>query len=351
MDKSIILAVAGSGKTSLIVDKLNLDEKFLLITYTINNTKNLKGSIIKKFGYFPENITLYSYYNFLYSFCFRPFLGYKIKSKGIFWDFTPNFTNRLPLNNILRYKTKNGRLYHNRIAKLLKQREVLGDINLRLTKYYNHLFIDEIQDFAGHDFNLLKDIAESDINIMLVGDFYQHTFDTSRDGNTNAKLHSEYNKYQKIFENFNIKPNTEYLNKSYRCTSNVCEFISTQIGIAIESHKEIGSNVLFIDDKDEIEKIYNDETIVKLFYRENYKYDCFSRNWGDCKGENHYHDVCVILNKTTMDNYIKGKLSELKPVTKNKLYVACSRANNHLYLIAENEIKHHKNKALGTTRR
>ena len=92
-------------------------------------------------------------------------------------------------------------------------------------------------------------------------------------------------------------------------------------------------------------------TIVKLFYRENYKYDCFSRNWGDCKGENHYHDVCVILNKTTMDNYIKGKLSELKPVTKNKLYVACSRANNHLYLIAENEIKHHKNKALGTTRR
>ena len=59
MDKSVILAVAGSGKTSLIIKKLNLEENFLLVTYTINNTRNLKESIIKKFGYFPENIDLY----------------------------------------------------------------------------------------------------------------------------------------------------------------------------------------------------------------------------------------------------------------------------------------------------
>jgi DNA helicase-2/ATP-dependent DNA helicase PcrA len=46
MDKSLILAVAGSGKTTLIVDKLNLEERFLLITYTINNTRNLKEAIV-----------------------------------------------------------------------------------------------------------------------------------------------------------------------------------------------------------------------------------------------------------------------------------------------------------------
>ena len=111
----------------------------------------------------------------------------------------------------------------------------------------------------------------------------------------------------------------------------------------IESHKTDGNDVEYVSDNERIEKIYQDDTIVKLFYREHYKYDCFSRNWGDCKGENHYNDVCVVLNKTTLEKYENEKLHELKPITKNKFYVACSRANNNLYFVSENEIKHHKN--------
>lgn len=342
MDKSLILAVAGSGKTTLIVDKLNLEENFLLITYTINNTRNLKEAIIKKFDFLPENINLLSYYNFLYSFCFRPFLSYKLKPKGIYWDFTPVFTNRLPLDNLSRYMTKGRLLYHNRIAKLLQQCEVFEEINKRLSKYYDHLLIDEVQDFAGHDFNLLKSICQSEIEIILVGDFYQHTFDTSRDGNTNANLHSDYDKYQKIFTESKVNLDTEYLNKSYRCTKSVCDFITTQIGIDIQSHKISDSKVVYVEDESEIENLFTNNNIIKLFYRENYKYKCYSRNWGDCKGENHYYDVCVVLNKTTMASFKKGNLKDLKPITKNKLYVACSRANNNLYLIDEDKIKQHK---------
>ena len=238
--------------------------------------------------------------------------------------------------------TKGGLLYHNRIAKLLDCCNILNEINERLSKYYDYLLIDEVQDFAGHDFNLLKSICKSNTAITLVGDFYQHTFDTSRDGNTNANLHSDYDKYQEVFEKAKVRPITEYLNKSYRCTKSVCDFITNKIGIDIHSHKELDSTVSFVDNKDDIENLFTDNNIVKLFYRENYKYDCYSRNWGDCKGENHYYDVCVVLNKTTMTNFSNGKLAELKPVTKNKLYVACSRANNNLYLISEEQIKHHK---------
>lgn len=342
MDKRLILAVAGSGKTTLIVEKLNLDKNFLLITYTINNTKNLKESIIKKFGYFPENITLFSYYKFLYSFCFKPFLSYILKPKGIYWDNTPPHTNKLPLNNILRYMTKDRMFYHNRIAKLLEQSDVLDDINNRLTKYYDYLLIDEIQDFAGHDFNLLKSIYKSEINILLVGDFYQHTFDTSRDGNVNANIHKDYEKYQKLFKKEGIVADTEYLNKSYRCTETVCDFITNQIGINIKSNKTSDSEVNYIENIEEIESLYHDNNIVKLFYRENYKYNCYSKNWGECKGENHYGDVCIVLNNTTLNSFIKGELKSLKPTTKNKLYVACSRANYNLYLISEKNIKHHK---------
>ena len=342
MDKELILAVAGSGKTSLIVSKLDLEQRFLVITYTINNTKNLKRSIIKKYGYFPDNVKLFSYYNFLYSFCLKPFLAYKIRPRGIFWEHTPNYTNRFKLDDPRRYMTKSRMLYHNRIAKLLEQRKVLGDINNRLTKYYNHLFIDEVQDFAGHDFNLIINILKSNINAILVGDFYQHTFDTSRDGRTNSSLHNDFNKYQQRFLEHKVKINKSHLNKSYRCTKNVCEFITENLGIKIESYWNNESVVAFINDKEHIMKIFKDNSIVKLFYRESDKYQCHSRNWGDCKGENHYNDICVVLNKISIDKYKKGELNKLKPVSKNKLYVACSRANNNLFLVDESEIKHLK---------
>ena len=50
MDKRIIFAVAGSGKTSLIIEKLTLEKRNLLITYTENNFINLRSKIINKFG-------------------------------------------------------------------------------------------------------------------------------------------------------------------------------------------------------------------------------------------------------------------------------------------------------------
>ena len=173
MDKSLILAVAGSGKTTLIVDKLNLEERFLLVTYTINNTRNLKEAIVTKFGYLPENINLFSYYNFLYSFCFRPFLGYKLKPKGIFWDFTPVFTNRLPLSNISRYMTKGKLLYHNRIAKLLEQERDITFTKIDFNTLKSTIQADLTEAEAYYSANC---ICQSETEIIFVGDFYQHTF-------------------------------------------------------------------------------------------------------------------------------------------------------------------------------
>jgi len=52
----------------------------------------------------------------------------------------------------------------------------------------------------------------------------------------------------------------------------------------------------------------------------------FTSKWVDT------YDVMQMLrvSRRSMDNYIKGKLHELPPTTKNKLYVALSRAKNNL---------------------
>ena len=335
MDKTVILSVAGSGKTTYIVNSLNLNSRSILITYTDNNYKNLRYKIIEKFGYFPDNIALYSYFTFLYNFCFKPFLWLETRAKGINYKVPPSWTLRIGRDRMEYYFDKSARLYHNRIAKLLEVYDVLTLINHRLEKYFENMFIDEIQDFSGHDFNLLKSISESNLNLLFVGDFYQHTFDTSRDGNVNKNLHVDLEAYIKKLQQMGLVVDCETLSKSYRCSPTVCDFISQRLGIEIESHKNEETKISIIDSADEANRIIKCNETIKLFYKEHYKYACFSRNWGDSKGEDRYADVCVVLNKSTFKKYQKKKMNELKPQTRNKLYVACSRSSGNLYLVPE----------------
>lgn len=331
MDKRVIFAVAGSGKTTHIVNQLNLVDPALLVTYTNNNVENIRHSIIKKFTYFPENIKLMSYFSFIHSFCYKPFVSVDYHTKGLYYK--PNQNNYA--KNDARYITSGNRIYSNRIAKFLAEKNVLDDINARLKKYYKYLYIDEVQDFGGNDFNFLKSLAKADINILMVGDFYQHTFDTSRDGNVNSTLHDDYTRYQKQFEQMGLIVDTTTLNKSYRCSPTICQFITEKIGIGIDSHREDSVNIHIIDNADIAKEIMANDEIVKLFYQKHYTYGCHSRNWGDCKGEDKYEAVCVVMNKTTQDKFAANALHELPAQTKNKLYVACSRAKRDLYIFSE----------------
>lgn len=335
MDKRVIFAVAGSGKTSHIIKKLDLECPVLIITYTNNNVENLRDRIIGKFGYFPENIRLQSYFTFLHGFCYKPFLLSAYNTNGILFKENRNRFAR----NDARYISTGGRLYSNRLAKFVEEKGVSQSIKDRLEKYYNHIFIDEIQDFAGNDFNLLKSIVKSNVNITMVGDFYQHTFDTSRDGNVNKNLHDDYDQYLTKFRDMGLVVDTTTLSKSYRCSPTICSFITNDIGIAIDSHRTDTVSVKYIENKQEIDEFRLNDSVVKLFYQKHYSYGCHSRNWGDCKGEDRFNDVCVVLNKTTLDFYRRSKLKDLNPQTRNKLYVACSRAKKNLYFIAEDSFK------------
>jgi superfamily I DNA/RNA helicase len=341
MDKRIVFAVAGSGKTSLIIENLNLEKRALVITYTNANINNLRRKIIKKFGFFPENIKLFPYFKFLYSFCFKPLLSNKYKIRGI--NFEPNFNRYIPIRNDNHFIDSFERLYSNRISKLFIRENILDEINERVEKYFDELYIDEIQDFGGNDFNFIETISKANINILFVGDFFQYTFDTSRDGSVNGNLHNDYVGYRRKFELMGLNVDTETLDKSWRCSPNVCDFVTTELGIRIASkNKRENTSVTFLNSQDEADEIICNNEIVKLFYSSHFKFNCFSNNWGATKGEDHYHDVCVILTDKARKLLMKNQLNELPPTSKNKLYVACTRAKGNLYIIPPKLIAKYK---------
>lgn len=333
MDKKVILAVAGSGKTSLIVSSLSPERRTLILTYTNNNVRNLRRKILERLGCMPSHVLLLSYFTFLHSFCFMPFLWRNYRTRGINWEVPPQWTLRIDRTKPEFYIDSYRRLYHNRISKLLDDRNVLPLVIDRLQKYFDCLFIDEIQDFGGHDFNFLQTLATVQIDALFVGDFYQHTFDTSRDGNVNSNLHDNYEEYKGRLRAMGLTVDENTLSKSHRCSPTVCAFVSDRLGIHMQSHRDENTVVQLIDDKTEAQRILSCSKTVKLFYREHYKYRCYSRNWGDSKGEDQYYDVCVVLNKQTYQKLRQGNLVELPPQTRNKLYVACTRARNDLYLL------------------
>ncbi len=89
MDKRLILAVAGSGKTTYIIDRISRSDRALVITYTENNNKILKDELNKKFQGIPSNIYVTTYFTFLYSFCFLPFFFLTYRPKGLTFDPPP----------------------------------------------------------------------------------------------------------------------------------------------------------------------------------------------------------------------------------------------------------------------
>lgn len=341
MDKTLILAVAGAGKTTEIINNIKKDDKTLIITYTENNYNILKNNIIKKFKGIPDNIKIYTYFTFLYRFCFLPLKkGFKVK--GL--DFNSNPNKYIKAKDINYYYNRvSKKMYHNRLAKICSD-YFIDDIIKRIEKYFNYIYIDEIQDFASHDFNLLLNLIKTNCNILLVGDFYQHTFDTSRDGNVNSNLYNDYDNYINKIKNSdsNIKVDTLNFLKSKRCSKQVCEFITEYLKIKIESYNNHDSIIREIDDENTIEKIANNDNIVKLFYQNSKKYDMKNKdNWGNSKG-NTYINTCVVLNKNSYEKYKKHKLNELPFSTKNKLYVALSRATNDVYIINEKYLDKYK---------
>jgi ATP-dependent DNA helicase UvrD/PcrA len=333
MDKRVIFAVAGAGKTTHIINSLSRERRALVVTYTDNNYNHLRQRVIKKFGELPENITIVTYFTFLYSFCYKPFLHDRVKSKGINWKAPPPATFRFRRSSMAFYQDSNGRLYHNRIAKLIEQCEVVKYVISRIEKYYDQFFVDEVQDFGGNDFNLLKHLCVANIDINFLGDFFQHTFDTSKDGKTNSTLYDDFDTYLNHFTEVGMSTDTTSLSHSYRCTPKVCEFIRNSFGIDIKSHKDEASEVLLVSDERKIRDIFQCDKTVKLFFQKYYEFDCLSQNWGKSKGQDHYLDVCISLYPAAMKAFMNDDFETLPASSRNKLYVACTRANRNIYLV------------------
>ncbi|WP_416455071.1 RNA helicase [Streptococcus thermophilus] len=343
-NKRLIHAVAGSGKTTKIIESIDPQKRNLILTYTETNQNTIRAKLIDKFGYIPESTFIFGVFEFLYSFCLVPYLGKR--PKGINFDYKTQ--GKIDNNSI----DTTDRIIQNQLSKSLMRGELIYKKNNipfensyleRIDKFFDCIYVDECQDFASDDFDWLLSLSNLNAEVSLLGDFYQKTFSTSRRGNKGKGVHSNFDNWIKVISDSGFEIDLSSLSKSYRCPKIVCDFIVEKLSIEISSQLEekYSAQITLIDSQDKIESIMTDDNVMKLFYQKSYDYDCKSQNWGDSKGSE-YDNVCVVLNPTTYKLFVADRLNELSSQTKSKFYVACTRTRGDLYFVNQSDLEKYK---------
>lgn len=364
MGKRVILAVAGSGKTYYICHQLDPMKKNLILAFTHANIYNITAEIIRRFGKIPEKTSIRTFHSFVYQFLLKPYeftvfdvYGAKyINTCGVslkqpperaeeyngYWRSNPYYH---PVSDIHHFMTQDNQYYCDLMTDLLvrvnkKNKVFLKDIFVKINEFYDAVYIDEFQDFRAKDFEIILKLIEDVDNILLVGDYYQHSVSGKNNTGKPFKIDNDiisYGDFLNMLNQQGVTVDTETLRKSRRCPKNICEFIQDKLEISIISSEIHSGQIIPVEDKDAKEILANDE-IIKLVYKEAETYNFVCKNWSYSKGDT-YNSICVILTNKTKNIFHEGWINSLSDITRNQLYVALTRSCGNVYLMTPQQLR------------
>lgn len=228
----VIIAVAGAGKTTrLVYEALSTNGRVLIVTYTNENVANIKNMFLKKVGYVPPNVEVLGWFTFLLRHGVRPYHNYLSSGSRVLSVHLINGSSAAidALKYVAEadtehyYFDENRRIYSDKISKyVVKCNEASdGRVIARLEAVYSSILIDEVQDLAGWDLDLLLLLMKSRIETLMVGDPRQITYLTNHARkNTKYKNGRIVNFFQEEEEKGFCQ--VEYMNACLRCTEAIC---------------------------------------------------------------------------------------------------------------------------------
>jgi DNA helicase-2/ATP-dependent DNA helicase PcrA len=360
-----IIAAAGSGKTTRLVKEALAvkKENVLITTFTETNEQEIRAKILKFRKCIPNNITVQTWFSFLLQHGVRPYQGtmqpqlisrkigfylHEGKSglRGYNYLGIPIYWGEADLKHY--YFTKDFKIYSDKIAKFVFEcnKKESNEVIARLTRIYPHIFIDEVQDLAGWDLDILGLLFQSSSRVLMVGDPRQGTYST----NDSAK----YKKYRNgRIRDFIEKEcpkdiceiDTTSLNRSHRNNKHICAFSSKlypeynacepcdcpKCRGDIPDHQ--GVFLVREADVESYRSKYRPERILR--YREAASPDL---NYGASKGLG--FDRVLIYPTDKIKQYLKdGDLTRIETV-KAKFYVALTRARYSVGIVCDEDIQH-----------
>ncbi|WP_018923574.1 UvrD-helicase domain-containing protein [Salsuginibacillus kocurii] len=350
LNNKVIIAAAGSGKSSDLVDKALYynDKRIMITTFTIDNTKEIEKKFFDKLGYIPKNVVVQTWYSFLLRECVRPYQNLLYEKKRIEnIEFVNGQSTRyVAKKDIENYYFRDGKyIYTDKLCDFIIEVNSISDglVIDRIESIYDIVMIDEVQDLAGTDLDFLYLLLKSNIHNIIVGDNRQATYFTN-----NSRKNKKY-RGQTIFDLFSEWReeglcSIEYKTDCFRCNQSICDIADSLYPEMPKTTSlnggQTGHDGVFYIRSSEVFEYVKKYSPVVLRYDKRTKNipEIFSPlNFGKSKGLT--FDRVLIYPNGPVNKFLKGDYEAISsPKTKAGLYVALTRARYSVTFVTDQKV-------------
>jgi DNA helicase II / ATP-dependent DNA helicase PcrA len=348
MRNRFVLAAAGSRKTTFIVEESlrYADNKILLLTYTIDNFKQICEYIVGRNGSIPTNLKVCSWYSFLLTDAARPYQNFlydKDRISSIYFT-EGRSAHFVPKSDVARYyMSSDRRIYTDKIAEFacVCNEKSNGFVIGRLENLYDQIFIDEVQDLAGYDLDFLRLLLQSKISVTVVGDSRQATYFTNCSPKNRKFKGRNIGNLFKHWEQCGLVEITER-NECYRCNQIICD-------LSDKLYPDMTTTISRNDERtghDGVFKVceqglkYYIDTYNPKILRDSRKTDTKNLpalNFGLSKGQT--FERVLIFPNGPIKAYLRDRdASRLKDKTKANFYVGLTRAKHSVVFFDDGDM-------------
>lgn len=341
-DNKVIIACAGSGKTTYLVESAlaNRDRRIAIVTYTNNNYRE----IVSRFGELnsgvPDHVDVFTWFGFLLQECARPYQCSKYSNQRIdsLLFINGRSAQGIAESNVRgHYFANDELLYSDKIAKFAVECEKrsTNGVTGRLGEFYTDIFIDEFQDLASWDLDVVEMFLQSSIRVTLVGDPRQHIYSTNSGAKHTQYLGAGILKLVQQWVEAGWCTQVS-MSGSHRCHQSICDF-SNLLWPDFEPMTSLRQDVadhegVFLVSTDDIQEYILRYRPQVLRYDKNAdSHGQAALNFGASKGRQ-FQRVLVVPNGPIKAFLKSGKLADLKG-SKEKLHVAVTRARSSVAFI------------------
>lgn len=345
----IIIAVAGSGKTTRLVDEAlsRPGSRILIATYTEANEAEIEKKFIERNGCVPSNVTLSGWFAFLLQHGVRPYQGCVTETRIAGLHFNQGFSAQYTKETSLaHYLNAQNQIYRDKVSKFALKCDGLseGRVVRRIAGIFDAIFIDEVQDMAGYDLELIELLMDSAAGVLLVGDPRQGTYSTSDSPKYTKFRKSGIVAYfrQLVAARADTTLDETSLSVNHRCHPALCalsDALFPDFPCSTSSNTDAtGHDGIFLVRERDVKSYLRDFAPMQLRYSRSTSVsdETTVMNFGESKGLT--FERVLIYPTRTFVGWLNDVRTELKPDVRAKCYVALTRARSSAGIVIGNNI-------------
>lgn len=356
MANKLIVAAAGSGKTTHLVQESlrKAVVKTLVTTFTDEN----ESEIIKRFyelnGCIPNHVVVQTWFSFLLEHGVKPFQG-SLTARKITGVFLVNGrsgkkadTKRGPIywgeeeDFDRHYFTSDYRVFSDKIAKLAFRcnEKSNGSVVKRIARIFPRIFVDEAQDLAGYDLELLILLMMAGSSVLMVADPRQWAYSTHYEAKNRKYAGGRIAEFiREKCSRMRCEVDSESLKINYRCNERICkladqlfpeyppcssaqETVTGHDGVFLVRPKDVGR---YLEVFKPMQLRWSVSVPIHLGFP--------ATNFGNAKGRT--YDRVLIYPTDDFVKWLKNRSTPLKSLTKCRLYVALTRAKYSVAIVMD----------------